>query len=297
MSVSAPPRVSVGMPVLNGERYLAEALEALLAQTLEDFELVISDNASTDATEEICRAYAARDRRVRYVRGDRNRGAAWNYRRVFELARGTYFKWATHDDRCAPELLARCVAALAADPGLVLAYPKTSLIDAGGEVVGAYEDRLDLAAPRASERLRRFFEVVGLTNALYGVMPARVLAETPLVGAFKGSDVPLLAELVLRGRFAEVPERLFFRRFHPACSSCNRADDALAEFYDPARKRRPSLATWRLHAATGRALLRVPLGARERARVAWIILRRALWARRDLARELRWAVARALGPR
>ena len=98
------PRVSVGIPVFNGERFLAETIESILAQTFKDFEIVISDNASTDRTEEICRSYAARDPRIRYNRNDTNRGAAWNHNRVFELARGEYFKWQSHDDFCAPRV-------------------------------------------------------------------------------------------------------------------------------------------------------------------------------------------------
>jgi glycosyltransferase involved in cell wall biosynthesis len=289
------PLVSIGLPVLNGARYLGEALDSLLTQTFEDFELVISDNASTDATEEICRSYAARDARVRYRRSACNLGAGKNFRVVFELARGVYFKWATYDDRCAPTFLARCLAALRSDPRGVLAYPKTTIIDATGAVGEPYEDRLHLQSPRASERYRALFERLGLSNAIYGVMPARVLARTPLLGGYPGADVALLADLALRGRFCEVDERLFFRRFHAACSSCNRAEEAQAAFYDPAQRGRPALATWRHHAACVRSMLSVPLSPAERARVAWIILRRAIWARQALGRELAAALRHLAG--
>src|SRR5215207_1517689 len=103
------PRVSVGLPVYNGENYLAEAIDSVLAQTYQNFELIISDNASTDSTEEICRDYAARDRRIRYFREPQNRGAAWNFNHTFELARGEYFKWVAHDDVIGPQYLARTV--------------------------------------------------------------------------------------------------------------------------------------------------------------------------------------------
>ena len=95
------PRVSIGLPVYNGENYMAAAIDSLLAQTFTDFELIISDNASTDATEQICRDYAHRDGRIRYYREEVNRGAAWNFTHTFELARGEYFKWHAHDDLCA----------------------------------------------------------------------------------------------------------------------------------------------------------------------------------------------------
>src|SRR3954470_15735733 len=88
-----PPLVSIGLPVYNGARYIAEALESLLAQTYTAFELIISDNGSTDATRSICEEFAARDGRVRYVRHETNRGLAWNWNHVFELSRRPYFKW------------------------------------------------------------------------------------------------------------------------------------------------------------------------------------------------------------
>src|SRR5690348_7532956 len=119
------PAVSVGLPVYNGALYLSRAVDSLLAQSFGDFEIIISDNASTDDTERICRAYAARDPRIRYVRSDTNRGLLWNFRRVLELARAPYFKWMAHDDECEPDLLRRCVDELDADPGLVLCAPTT----------------------------------------------------------------------------------------------------------------------------------------------------------------------------
>src|SRR3546814_4612052 len=104
------------MPVYNGERYVASAIESLLAQDFEDFELIISDNGSTDRTEEICREFASRDPRIRYVREEENQGASWNFNRVFELARGEYFRWACHDDACEPTHLSRCVELLDESP-------------------------------------------------------------------------------------------------------------------------------------------------------------------------------------
>ena len=106
------PRVTIGLPVYNGENYLAAAIESLLSQTFTDFELVICDNGSTDRTEQVCRAYAARDARIRYYREVENRGLAWNFSRTFELARGEYFKWHAHDDLCGPTLLRGALEAL-----------------------------------------------------------------------------------------------------------------------------------------------------------------------------------------
>ena len=110
------PRLSIGLPVYNGENYLAESLDALLGQSFEDFELIISDNASTDGTAAISRRYERLDSRVRYVRQPRNVGLAPNHNIVVEQARGELFKWASHDDVYGRELLERCVVALDENP-------------------------------------------------------------------------------------------------------------------------------------------------------------------------------------
>jgi glycosyltransferase involved in cell wall biosynthesis len=120
--MATPPRVSIGLPVYNGERFLKDALDSILSQTYRDFELIISDNASSDHTEEICRRYAARDERVRYYRYDNNVGAARNFNRVFQLSRGEYFKWAAHDDICSPGFLQRCVKILDSDTAVVVCF-------------------------------------------------------------------------------------------------------------------------------------------------------------------------------
>ena len=136
---SPAPTLSVGLPVYNGERYLAESLDALLAQTYADFELIISDNASTDRTAEICREYAARDPRIRYVRQPVNVGAGPNHNLLVPLARGTYFKWASHDDLYAPTLLELCVRELEEHPEAVLAHCREGFIDDAGTMVRVIE--------------------------------------------------------------------------------------------------------------------------------------------------------------
>jgi len=130
------PRMSIGLPVFNGGRFLKDTVDSVLAQTFDDFELIISDNASTDDTEEIARAYAARDQRVRYFRNEANLGAAKNFNRVFELARGEYFKWTAHDDICAPSFLLRCIEVLDRDPSVTLCYTRQIDIDEQGQILG-----------------------------------------------------------------------------------------------------------------------------------------------------------------
>lgn len=285
-AIPAPtPRVSVGVPVYNGERFLEGVLDALLAQTYSDFELIIGDNASTDRTEEIARACAARDSRVRYVRHPRNLGVAANFQRLFELARGELFRWHAADDLCAPELLARCVDALDARPEAVLAYSKACLIDDQGNPIEEYEDDLDLRSPQPSERFREFFNRVRLCNAQYGVIRSAALRRTGGLRSFIGSDIVLLAELALHGAFHEVPARLFFRRFHADASSAQ-SMTSLKEYYTPDRRAGRISYEWRHLGELGLALSRAPIAFSEKARVTAQLLQRARWNRGVLAREL-----------
>ena len=193
------PRVGIGMPVFNGEEYLPQALDALLTQTFTDFELVISDNGSTDGTREICQARATRDRRVRYVRYGENRGAAWNFNNAFELARGAYFKWAAADDICLPELVERCVAVLDARPEVVCCHSRTRKIDRQGEVLDQLPDPTDGGAdllagerrPDASSTSvsRRFADVllhVGWGERSFGLM--RELLQAGYITVPAGAD-------------------------------------------------------------------------------------------------------------
>ncbi len=285
------PRVSIGVPVYNGERYLGATLDSLLAQTFGDFELIVCDNASTDGTEAIARACAARDARVRYVRHERNLGPPRNYNHAFDLSCGEYFRWFPSDDLAAPESVARCVEVLDREPSVVLAYPKTTLIDEDGRVIRDYEDRLHLQSPCPSERFAQLLRDMVLCNAQYGLMRAAVLRRIGPLGLYVGSDNVLLAELSLYGTFWEIPKRLFFRRMHPAASSSMSAAER-QRFYDPSAKGRVAMRQWRLLWELGRAAQRAPVDAAQRIRLALCVLRQARWSRHVLAQEV-WSAVRA----
>lgn len=218
-SPDAPPRVTIGLPVYNGENYLREAIESLLSQSFEDFELIISDNASTDGTRAICEHYAELDQRVRYDRCKTNLGARRNYNRLVAMARGEYFKWAAHDDNCYPDFLAECVAALGRDPDAVVCYPTTHLIDDKGEVMSEYRNGLDLPHATPHERLVAYLMVNFIRKSrmcipIFGVLRVTALRKTRLIQDFLGSDRTLLAHLALLGKFIELPGILFQRRVH-----------------------------------------------------------------------------------
>ncbi|MFI0235138.1 glycosyltransferase family 2 protein [Streptomyces sp. NPDC016845] len=208
------PRLSIGLPVYNGEEYLAEALDALLGQTYEDFELVISDNASTDGTQDICRKYEAQDPRIRYIRLHRNIGAAPNHNYVFTQCKGELFKWASHDDLYARDLLRRCVEALDERPDVVLAHADQAVIDGEGRITVPYAYTLDTASPSAPERFRSMLMESG-GDDFYGVMRAEVLRRVKPHDSYHHADRTFVAEIALHGPFHQVPELLYFRRDHP----------------------------------------------------------------------------------
>lgn len=291
MSRAAPP-VSIGMPVYNGERYLAEALDALLSQTYTDFELLIGDNGSTDATREICMEVVARDPRVRYLPSDENRGAAWNYNRVFHGTGGRYFRWAAYDDLVAPTYLERLVEALDEAPATtVLAQSLTIMIDEHGNDVGVWDDGFTISSPRASKRLGQLVRHIVMSNVFFGLVRRSAMERTRLHGAYPSADYVLLAELALLGRFTVVPERLFYRRVHPGMSRfANTSLMDVAEWFEPGTGGEVRPEQLRLFAEHLRAIGRSPLAAGERARALAVFL--PLWLARNkraLAREL-WAV-------
>jgi glycosyltransferase involved in cell wall biosynthesis len=292
------PQVSIGLPVRNGARFLAETLDSLLSQTLEDFELIISDNASEDGTWEICQAYAHRDRRIRLLRNQRNLGAAANYNTVFLHARGRYFKWAAHDDVCAPPFLERCVEALESRPEIVLAYTRTALVDGEGRPLPTGEARARVDDPDPRVRFRDCLSPMKLwQNPIFGVIRRECLARTPLIGAFLASDRCLVAELSLMGPFHEVPEVLFYRRKH--AGNIGSRPSHLG-FYDPRLEGRiviPELRVFREHLRTlSRAP--IPAGLRWRLRLevlAWAWRRRRIFRKQVVQAARAWVRQRARG--
>jgi len=209
------PRVSIGLPIFNGENYLKEALDSILAQTYTDFELIISDNASADRTQQICRAYAAMENRIRYYRNERNLGAPRNFNRVFELSLGEYFKWAAYDDVLAPEYLQKCVSVLDKDPSIVLCHTKTGRIDEHGALMGTYDHKMRIDSQKPHERFGDLISIHNPCWPIFGVVRASTLRMTPLIGNYARADRNLLAEIGLLGQIYEIPESLFFRRDHP----------------------------------------------------------------------------------
>lgn len=271
---SESPLVSIGLPVYNGEDYIESAIDSILSQTFTDFELIISDNASTDATESICRQYARDDSRIRYVRTPDNRGAMWNFNEVFRHATGKYYKPASHDDLHAPQFLGRCLDVFREAPSsVVLVYPQTLLIDSRGEAIEEYEDRLDLRGVVPSDRLRRYLRNVRLINAQFGLHRRVAYASTRRLQNFVSADTILMAELALRGEIWELPERLFYRRDHAGRSEhAHDSYEDLLHWYDPAQDRRFWGRRSTLFIELFKAIARSPLPVAERLRCLRVAL-------------------------
>jgi hypothetical protein len=205
---------------------------------------------------------------------------------VVELANAEYFKLANADDLSAPTLVEKCVAVLDREPGVVLAYGQTTLIDAEGGVLKPYDDRLHLPQPRAVERFDTALRRIGLVNVLQGVMRTAALRQTGLLGSYLGSDVVLVAELTLYGRFTEVPERLFCRRIHDKSFSSMLSSNRQRAHVDPRLTSRVNFYFWRHCGEYVWAILRAPLPRREKALLLYGVVKRSVASRTTLAHEL-----------
>lgn len=209
--ISDKPLVSIGMPVYNGESYIRQALKSLLAQDYEHFELIISDNASTDQTGEICREYAAHNPRVVYYRNDENMGAAWNFKRVLELAKGKYFMWAAHDDLWDINYLKECIYILQVNLEAVLCCASLHFIDADGNTINKEHPNLDTIGMNLRQRVKALINQRGWF-AIYSVIRTNILRQTNVANNVWGNDVILQLELLLHGNFARTTETQFHYR-------------------------------------------------------------------------------------
>jgi glycosyltransferase involved in cell wall biosynthesis len=245
--------VTIGLPVFNGEAFVRQAVDSILAQTYTDFELLISDNCSTDGTAAICQSYLTRDARIRYMRQPKNIGAAKNYNKLVALSSGKYFKWAAHDDVLAPRFFEECVRVLEQDPDVVLAFARTQLIGEDGEPISARPDHngrplpdrnpptssdftigkllgadyQQTASPDPVARFREVLFTYDSTFPVFGVMRRSALERTRRHDSYFGSDRVLLAHLALLGRFARIDAPLFLNRTHRGqSSSLSRRDRA-----------------------------------------------------------------------
>jgi len=281
------PRLSIGLPVFNGELLIRDALDSILGQTFTDFELIISDNGSHDRTEEICRSCAAKDSRIRYLRNDVNKGVVWNFNRVFEIATGEYFKWVTHDDVYRPTFLERCIEYLDQNPDTVMVYTKTTDIDINGLVI---EDRhwdLRENSPFPWERFRHLICNEHSCFQIFAVIRSQALRKTQLHGSYYGSDRVLLAELSLLGPFYEVPEDLFLHReYSGRVTKTYDTPQLMYKLYKPDAGKQRSFPFCKLFREYFSVVSGSSLGLHDKLRCCFQLLRWIRWHHRDLIRDL-----------
>jgi glycosyltransferase involved in cell wall biosynthesis len=263
MASASNPKVSVGLPVYNGAEFLAAAIESILKQTYRDLELIISDNASTDATRDICLGFASRDSRIRYFRQDHNIGAGPNHNFCAQQASGKYFRWASHDDLLEPRYLEACVAMLERDPSAVLCHSKTRIIGDKGEAFATHLAGLD--SPRPSERFGAIILKPHWCVEMFGLIRASSLAQTHVMSNYFGGDKTMLAELALLGRFLHVPEPLFINRDHPGRSMRAVPFHKRQAFHNTASARQ-RVTHWALYTDYWRAVRRLVEDRAEKAR-------------------------------
>jgi len=287
MKTNSTPRVSIGLPVYNAENFLVEALKSLLAQTLTDFELIISDNASTDGTSEICRDFAAKDPRIQYHRSKVNRGAAWNYNNTFNLSRGEYFKWAAHDDIHHPNFIEKCVNCLDCNESVVLCFTRTVFIDEDNKEL--YEHNYPIDLLQVSRR-RRFMHFVGaghINTEIFGLIRSETLRKTRLIDGFVGSDFVLLGELALYGSFYQIPEILFLHREHSGRSTkATKGPEDYTQWFDSSKTVRFALPYWRRLYESTISVMRHSTGLLEKIGCLIEICRAAKWNQRALVAEI-----------
>jgi glycosyltransferase involved in cell wall biosynthesis len=291
------PRVSIGLPVYNAERFLEQALDGILAQTFTDFELVISDNGSTDDTQNICLRYAEKDPRVKYHRLQSNIGVSRNFNRVFELSSGEYFKWCAHDDIPAPTFLEKCVAVLDQRPDVIMCYTKGYDIDENGLELRYFTYTLDLDSPDPVKRFRDMTMYEHPMLTLFGVIRADALRRTPLLEHYPVSDRILMGRYALMGRIYRIPEYLHLNREYSGRSVKKYGDNYnLMAMYNPSLAGKTTFPNWLMLWGFIRAIFAYPLTLRQRYEAL-----RVLWAwvyprRKKFGRDISRAIKKPLRP-
>lgn len=278
------PRVSLGLPVYNGADYLRATLDSVRAQTYSDWELVISDNASTDGTIDIIHEFAAADDRISYRVHPENIGAHRNYNSIVSEVSGEYFKWLAHDDIIAPTFLERCGAILDERPEVVLVFARTVQIDDDGIEIGEMRSTVSYETDSPYERLRAYIGDRMKSPQVFGLMRRSTLLETSLLRHYRASDFTFVQEMALRGRFAYIDEPLFLYRFHAQRHSASSAQEQV-QWYNPGRQA-PMLWHWSQLGGLLDSIRRVPISPGDKLRSTLLAGKWAVRHGGDLAGEV-----------
>lgn len=287
------PKVTIGLPVYNGEAYLAEAIQSVLDQTFRDLDLVICDNGSTDATEQICRDFMARDDRVRVIHSPENRGASWSYNHSVEMARGKYFRWLAHDDKFDPQLVEKSVAILDENPEVVSCITWFMDIDHDGNPIEVKRSTVQFDAERPNKRFLSMSEFRPSYNCeeVFGLIRIDALRRTRLIEKYADSDRTLIAELGLHGPFHEIPEPLFLHRLHPKSSvEVYPSRQERTVWFDPSRKGKLVFPNWRQYFELLTIIAKSPISADEKLLCYRHMLHWTKRGRYRLIGDINWAI-------
>ena len=210
--MSLLPLVSIGLPVYNGELHLRSSLGAILGQDYPNLEIIISDNASTDNTWDICKEFAAKDSRIILSRNDSNKGAFFNFLNVMGGANGDFFMWAAHDDLHVQTYVSDCLLAFDANPSAIMCCTELGFINEDGSTRKNWHyNNIESIGKTLVERIHEVISRCGwfATYALFR------RAAIPILSRLKecyGGDVILLIELAIAGECAKVHKPLYYRR-------------------------------------------------------------------------------------
>jgi glycosyltransferase involved in cell wall biosynthesis len=264
---SETPLVSLGVPVFNGEQFLVECLDGLVAQDYTDIEIIVSDNGSTDATQEIVRDFCSRDERIVYERHEENRGAAWNYNNCVHRSRGAYFSWTAHDDVRPPKFVSASIEGFRSVGGdAASVYGTSDFIDETGALIGPDEDELHVRSSRPHVRLAAALASVNFAAPVFGLLARDVLDRTRLIDSFAASDYVLICELAMLGPIVQIEEMTLGRRLHPGSSrEANRSRADVVAWFDPSGSQSRLSDRQRLLLEYERSVGRLGLGWSDRA--------------------------------
>lgn len=259
------PKVTIGVPVFNGARFIERAVRCFLDQDFDNLEVIVADNASTDATLQICRSIASTDTRLRILTSDSNRGALPNYNRLLDHAAGTYFKWAAHDDWCTRDFVSAAVAALESQKEAVLCYAPMGIEDDSGRVHRWLDQRLpDLGSDDVWRRLHELIWNLRNPNPLiFGLMRTDILRRTGRLPNTSQPDRALLNELALHGPFLRVGAPRYIQYKSPTHYG-HYADENVRPrlrswvWLDAHNESKPKLSLYRFFRANFDALKRAP---------------------------------------
>lgn len=277
--MSKSPFISIGIPAYNSERNIGFTIEGFLAQSFGDFELIISDNASTDMTRDVVESFVKLDPRVRYERQPVNIGANPNFTYVVHRARGELFKWSASSDWCAPTFLERCKDELLAHDDTVLVVPRTRLFQDSLSQAQDYERDVEAIDDAPSARLEHLMTNLCLNNVMNGLIRMSALKQTRLMERYHGGDVVIMGHLVLLGKFRLLNERLFYRRMEATTATALQDQSAVRRHHYPNLGANSLFQYSKCQLGWLRTALAPPMSLRERLRCLWYVVRRGYWER------------------